>query len=812
MSSQSWSRLTLYVALIGARAQDEREVRAVVITSQRTVLWADSTRGSGSELDEWVNERLISGVLPGSPRLHQLGPFKQIQACGCGRPQFPIGPTRLVCPSCDRDEQATTYAASMARRVQADYVDDVPSRILTEPAPPAEVTREAELEMPSRIKAGFLIARGTLRDATLLVREASTKTDQQAQTKRTTAYSLAYQLGQWLSAPADSWSQAYEEADSPQVAGALPDWEAFERLPLAEQQARLTTLLETVAHVIQAWERDPEQPPSPVEVSEEPVVTGGAPVATASDPMMPVIQKAVCAIVLALGVSLAAPADAAGPLPTQAVIEEAVNVVAMQQLPALSVIGLSDEFERTVEGLLKERGVTIVHGMQHKVDPKTKGSLLIEQARGSGYRLTLKNPYGRILLSATLDADGTTITVTESPTRPTTSLDPSLFAVTVEQALDRWVEGVVKALPPTTQQTVAFEGVRWPEVTIGTSRLTNDHDVYQAFAARLKRAGYTVVQQWRPGLPVIKGGLWDTSFGSEALLWLMEASGRIREISAVPFPVSGWTKPALGAPEAVLVEWRETLKKTIVQMAADLKTSGTKELFLPLEITDLDDQEIPLQSHTMRFLAWPLLIRACQDAGLQASVPVMPRKQAGQLMMRVDWKRATAAGGRSIVDGAAVTFEIANRGAWTSQLRGSAYAEPMRTLADLRPIGLGWPTQESFRDRPAFTETLESIRAGSRTDAAARDAWAKEQQHVFERDSASSVTRGLKILRTEHDRAAKDLEKTWAQSPSQEVPQNIQRGKERLRELRQNIPGADSLDWLEQQLQEIQSLNDKKGS
>mgnify|MGYP001614854877 CR=1 FL=1 len=108
------------MSILGAADKsDAREIRAVVVSPGREVLWADLTRGRREDMNAWVSERLFSGLLPGAPQLQQLGPFaaEHVTACPmCNSVRFPIDTKScLVCPRCNRHAGVPLYATQAAR-------------------------------------------------------------------------------------------------------------------------------------------------------------------------------------------------------------------------------------------------------------------------------------------------------------------------------------------------------------------------------------------------------------------------------------------------------------------------------------------------------------------------------------------------------------------------------------------------------------------------------------------------------------------------------------------------------------------------
>lgn len=818
----TWPRLTLYVSVLEtSESEEDREIRAVVVTPQRTVLWADAIRGASSELEEWAAERLVSGVLPGAPRLQQLPPFRadRVEACRCGMIRFPTGQTRGVCPRCDRDEQATAYAAAMAYRVQSDYMVDLPPP--PEPIEPIspETVRATELNLPSPIRASYLMARGTLQDAQWLARASAQSDGETADVSRITAYCLTLQLRRWLSAPAEMWLQTGADsmdAECPDPSGALPSWEAFAALPPAEQHRHLTHVLDVVSQAVQAWGQNPEEPPPAL-------ADPGAPVARAEEsseaPTIALpdsVRKALVAALLTMGMTISDPVEAFDPASLPPALDRTLDDVAMRRLPALRVMGSDFSLVQAVTRALTARGIRVVP--QFTLDDTTGvGTLSVMPEAGGGYTMTLKNPKEQILLRATIDRSGKQAQVTQSSMRPVAPVPADLpVAVTAEGVLDRWVQDVVRAYPPATQQVVTVGPLTWPSASIGGSRLSGPDQVKRAFVARLKRQGYTVKSRVASGIPVIMGGLWDASWGSDAFVWAVEADGRVRSLGTVAVPETGWVDESLGDPASALLYWIEPLRDGIGSMAKTVKQGGVTEVGLPVRIIDPDDQLVPMQSETLRRMAWPLLIRAMEQAGVTVYQVGREHRPSAHLTMQVDWRFVKDAQVRTVLSEVLVTFGLETvhpqeqllGGLWTVRLPWPQAVLPVETVkalprsslavpveweppkSDEDPFGLSMPNYAQFpthfpgEDPDAFEKRAEAFRKKMIADS--------------KREGQRMVEEHLRDITEYHQKVVEKEQRVWEQSPSQEVPRNIRKGVEEMRRFRRKLPGGAILEEYEQ--------------
>lgn len=815
----SWPRLTLYVSVVGRPEDDDGELRAVVVTPGRTVLWADLVRGTSSELEDWAAERLISGVLPGSPRLQQLGPFDPHRLVGCpdcGRPRFPVGPSRSLCPSCDRDEEAPRYAAMMAHRVQADYMTEEPAWSVSSLIDSAEPSAESELTLPTPLQAGYAMVKGTLQDAVRLARQSGDRTDAQARTSRTTAYGLVLQVSQWLSAPAELWLRPYENSEevSPSASSPdLPSWEEFAELSLADQQQRLTSLLDLVGQVVQDWGRNPDQPP-PALVFHPAPAREPAGAAAVAGVVPEAIRQAVLAAMLALGVICTDTVEAREIMPMPPSLDRALDEVALRRLPAIRVVGTDQALVEALTQALAERGVPVATAFS-QIDPAQIGTLSVTSQDGT-LTIVVSDPRHRTLLKATVDRTGQQMSLSapSSPLATQTNSEHAPTVATIDAALDHWLSELNRLWPATTPRTIIVGPMTWPHSVMGSSRLIGAEAVRKAVAARAKKRGFTVVADGAH--PMVMGGLWDREQGRQAFLWLVEPSGRVRPISQVTLPMPGWVTTTLPGPEAVFASWTESLARSATELSTALRSAGLTAVGLPLHVTDADDQPVPAQAETIRRLLWPSLIRALDQAGLAAYVPRRGHQPDAQIVMQVDWQFVTPVSGSARLSEVLVTFgldlvhppDALQAGSWTARLSWPRQVPAAQRVADLP----GWPLVMPARWAAGPQLTVPGVAPlpslalsdqGANVDldpakaGADRDTWWRAQQ--AHQETASRRMRGNATTRlpATQRQGTKEMEKAWQASPSQEVPATIRNNVEELRRFRRQVPGGKSMEQFE---------------
>lgn len=738
---QRWGRVTIYVTCLKDDSF-EHELRVVAVDEQTRVLWVNRSSGSEDELNSWAAESLQPRMFPGYVR-HQAFPLidrERVPDCpNCGEWRTAArSEHRLVCPRCDRHDEAPFYATQVARLVQDGIWDESVQdnderdhdRELGQESYALETdttTASCDRTRPSDDPEAFrLMIQQTLAEARTLAQSSTESQGTDAASQRSRAYGLLILLREWLAPQQDTVVAVPSEGSK--TSNGDTEWDHYEALPVGQQLSLLAQLLERIRDAAHKCGLDAGQavtalrpeidPMAVISMTQAPL---GAHERTASDPFRQVILAALLTMGL-MGADIAsAEPRTAEPAAISQVLKDARD-----RFPSIAVESDDRELAEAFRGYLQRQGVAVT--TQHSGKEGVARLVMAEDRKS--LQVTIVDPNGKMLAQ----------TVIRGNTENLESQDR--MAVTIDDAIERISKEVAATLKRSGTSSVKVSSVLAPTWKIGVTQIEGVSGVTNAVADSCETYGLTVDNDADVALT---GGVWDTAQGSELMLWTVAKSGEVRHFWRQPLAIRAWIDPQsyryapkrgfvtadIADPRIVGI-WDQEITSLASQIVKEAKAQGHVKIGIPQRHANMAEhvklpwsltprlieqmvkaEMVPVYQHVDESFGpssrWTVPVKL--EAGVRATRDRLPNKSHG-------------VGEEEVVTSVSVSVSLktsqkeSRKGliTWKSELEWPQSIAPVKSvhaLPDMEAFGVAWPHEWPKIDaQPVIVQKQPDVPAG----------------------------------------------------------------------------------------------------